>query len=217
MDSLRENFAKEKEFKAERVIAYLLMLLFALVGIKSFLANNSLNVVISVIGIIFVLGLDWLSKKINKYFISIFIPLINIFLFIAMYLGSIKGFYGIFWWWDVVAHTLSGVILSLLGFIIIFILDQEIDFTDNRKLILSILFSASLGIAGGAIWEIYEFSAGIFLGLNMQSGGLLDTMKDIISDTVGAIFTSVGFGVYIKIQLAEEKDSTSQETKPLQD
>lgn len=217
MDSLRENFAKEKEFKAERVIAYLLILLFVLVGVRSFLENNSLNVVISVIGIIFVLGLDWLSKKINKYFISIFIPLINIFLFIAMYLGSIKGFYGIFWWWDVVAHTLSGVILSLLGFIIIFILDQEIDFTDNRKLILSILFSASLGIAGGAIWEIYEFSAGIFLGLNMQSGGLLDTMKDIISDTVGAIFTSVGFGVYIKIQLAEEKDSTSQETKPLQD
>ena len=217
MDSLRENFAKEKEFKAERVIAYLLILLFVLVGVRSFLENNSLNVVISVIGIIFVLGLDWLSKKINKYFISIFIPLINIFLFIAMYLGSIKGFYGIFWWWDVVAHTLSGVILSLLGFIIIFILDQEIDFTDNRKLILSILFSASLGIAGGAIWEIYEFSAGIFLGLNMQSGGLLDTMKDIISDTVGAIFTSVGFGVYIKIQLAEEKDSTRQETKPLKD
>ena len=134
-----------------------------------------------------------------------------------MYLGSIKGFYGLFWWWDVVAHTLSGVILSLLGFIIIFILDQDIDFTDSRKLILSILFSASLGIAGGAIWEIYEFSAGIFLGLNMQSGGLLDTMKDIISDTVGAIFTSVGFGVYIKIQLAEEKDSTRQETKPLKD
>ena len=217
MDGLKEHFTKEKEFKAEKVIAYLLILLFALVGIKSFLANNSLNVVISVIGIIFVLGLDWLSKKINKYFISIFISLINIFLFIAMYLGSIKGFYGIFWWWDVVAHTLSGVILSLLGFIIIFILDQDIDFTDNRKLILSILFSASLGIAGGAIWEIYEFSAGIFLGLNMQSGGLLDTMKDIISDTVGAIFTSVGFGVYIKIQLAEEKDSTRQETKPLKD
>lgn len=217
MDSLRENFAKEKEFKAERVIAYLLMLLFALVGIKSFLANNSLNVVISVIGIIFVLGLDWLSKKINKYFISMFISLVNIFLFIAMYLGSIKGFYGLFHWWDVVAHTLSGVILSFLGFIIIFILDKDIDFTDNKKLILAILFSASLGIAGGAIWEIYEFSAGIFLGLNMQSGGLLDTMKDIISDTVGAIFTSVGFGVYIKIQLAEEKDSTSQETKPLQD
>ena len=217
MDGLREHFTKEKEFKAERVIAYLLILLFVLVGVRSFLENNSLNVVISVIGIIFVLGLDWLSKKINKYFISIFISLINIFLFIAMYLGSIKGFYGIFWWWDVVAHTLSGVILSLLGFIIIFILDQDIDFTDNRKLILSILFSASLGIAGGAIWEIYEFSAGIFLGLNMQSGGLLDTMKDIISDTVGAIFTSVGFGVYIKIQLAEEKDSTRQETKPLKD
>lgn len=157
MDSLRENFAKEKEFKAERVIAYLLMLLFALVGIKSFLANNSLNVVISVIGIIFVLGLDWLSKKINKYFISMFISLVNIFLFIAMYLGSIKGFYGLFHWWDVVAHTLSGVILSFLGFIIIFILDKDIDFTDNKKLILAILFSASLGIAGGAIWEIYEF------------------------------------------------------------
>lgn len=217
MDGLREHFIKEKEFKAEKIIAYLLILLFALVGIKSFLANNSLNVVISVIGIIFVLGLDWLSRKINKYFISIFISLINIFLFIAMYLGSIKGFYGLFWWWDVVAHTLSGVILSLLGFIIIFILDQDIDFTDSKKLILSILFSASLGIAGGAIWEIYEFSAGIFLGLNMQSGGLLDTMKDIISDTVGAIFTSVGFGVYIKIQLAEEKDSTRQETKPLKD
>ena len=55
----------------------------------------------------------------------------------------------------------------------------------------------------GMLWEIYEFSVDYFFGTNMQKfaleGGvpkvgqeaLMDTMKDIIVDTVGALVMSV--------------------------
>lgn len=213
MDELRQDLNKEEKFITGTLIAYLLLIIFLLVAIRSFIQGHFLNISISIAGIIFVLVLKWLSRKLNKFFIDIFISMINVFLFISMYLGSIKGFYGLFPWWDVIAHALSGIILSLLGFILVFVFDKDIDLHDRGKFFLTIVFSMALGIAGGAIWEIYEFSMGVFFNLNMQSGGLLDTMKDIISDTVGAIFASVSFGIYIKVKLADVREEGYDKAK----
>lgn len=201
MDKLKESLEKEKEFKSYTIIFYILIILFASVCIRSISENNFLNTTISIAGIIIVFALHWISNRYNEYFLDAFISFVNVFLFIAMYLGSIKGFYGLFWWWDVVAHVLSGVIFSLLGFILLFRFHENIDLNNRGEVFLAILFSMSFGIAVGVFWEIYEFSMGIFFGLNMQSGGLLDTMKDLISDTVGAVFTSIVVGIYIKKKL----------------
>lgn len=201
MDKLKESLEKEKEFKSYTIIFYILIILFASVCIRSISENNFLNTTISIAGIIIVFALHWISNRYNEYFLDAFISFVNVFLFIAMYLGSIKGFYGLFWWWDVVAHVLSGVIFSLLGFILLFRFHENIDLNNRGEIFLAILFSMSFGIAVGVFWEIYEFSMGIFFGLNMQSGGLLDTMKDLISDTVGAVFTSIVVGIYIKKKL----------------
>ena len=39
------------------------------------------------------------------------------FIFFSVYLGSVRGYYGKFWWWDVALHTSSGFILGIAGFL----------------------------------------------------------------------------------------------------
>ena len=46
-------------------------------------------------------------------------------------------------------------------------------------------FVFALGL--GALWEICEFAMDSIFGLNMQKSGLVDTMWDLIVDTVGAL------------------------------
>lgn len=124
-----------------------------------------------------------------------------------MYLGSIKRFYPLFWWWDILAHTLSGVVFSLLGFIIIFKCYDNLDLNNKREMFLTVLFSISFAIAAGVFWEIYEFTMDILFDLHMQGGGLFDTMKDLISNTIGAILTSIGFGAYLRYKLKQENSN----------
>ena len=43
-----------------------------------------------------------------------------------------------------------------------------------------------VGLSIGALWDVFDFTMGQLFGLNMQKSGLVDTMKDLSVDTVGA-------------------------------
>ena len=126
-----------------------------------------------------------------------------IFLFCAIYLGEVRSFYYHVPHWDDILHGSSAVMTGLLGFMLIVLLNKS----HKAKLHLSPLFMAlfafCFAVTVGAMWEIYEFTLDVTLGMNMQkvmlkNGELLsghravaDTMKDIIVDTCGALVTSV--------------------------
>ena len=56
----------------------------------------------------------------------------------------------------------------------------------------------------GVFWEFFEFGADRLLGFNMQKfrmpgqDGLVDTMEDLIVDTIGAIIACIGGWIYMK-------------------
>ena len=50
----------------------------------------------------------------------------------------------------------------------------------------------------GGIWEIFEFGMDSFFGLNMQKSGLVDTMWDLVVDTIGALVISLLGYFYLK-------------------
>lgn len=90
-----------------------------------------------------------------------------------------------------------------IGFSIIGLLNKSEAVPISLSPAFVALFAFCFAISIGAIWEIYEFSADLVLHTNMQkyaleSGELLagqaalvDTMKDLIIDTVGALGVSV--------------------------
>jgi hypothetical protein len=126
-----------------------------------------------------------------------------LFLYGAIILGEVQGYYRKYFHWDTVLHTLSGAMLSSFGFSIIDIINK------NEKINLGLsdgfmsFFSFCFAVMLDTLWEIIEFIMDIFMDLNMQQYilpdgtiligryALFDTMKDLIVDVLGALVISI--------------------------
>lgn len=121
-----------------------------------------------------------------------------IFVFASLFLGEVHGYYLRFWWWDVVLHTAAGFMLGLLGFLLVYVLNEKEDIELHMKPGFVALFAFMFAVGIGALWEIFEFSMDTLFGLNMQKSGLVDTMWDLIVDVTGALLTAVLGYVYLR-------------------
>jgi len=141
-----------------------------------------------------------------------------IFTFFAMYFGEILSYYEKYWWWDVMLHSTSGFMLGLLGYLLLYSLntDRHIFFHINSFCVM--LFAFCFALACGALWELFEFAGDFLLGMNMQKSvyvtdvaalapyinrwgrfmdpGLVDSMKDLIVDSIGALIAVIGSYLY---------------------
>lgn len=138
----------------------------------------------------------FVERNINTHLPVEFDFITTLFLFVSLLLGDFMDFYSKFWWWDKVLHTLSGFLIGLLGFLIIYSLrfSQKVIMSPSMTILFSYTFS--MGIA--AIWEIIEYTIDSFFGTNMQRSGLVDTMWDMIVASIGAILISILGFIYLK-------------------
>lgn len=119
-----------------------------------------------------------------------------VFLFASFALGEAGDFYERIWWWDMALHGVSAVITGLIGFLslYVFYMTQRIRMAPVYVAILTF----GLAVAVGTIWEIFEFLADWFFGLNMQRSGLVDTMTDLMINAAGAIVAAAIGYYYVK-------------------
>lgn len=122
--------------------------------------------------------------------------LIVLFIYATLFLGEVHGFYTRFWWWDVVLHTGSGMAFGFLGFLILYSFFRAGKFDAPPSLIAFFSFSVSLAI--GVLWEIVEFTIDYVFGINMQKTGLVDTMWDLIVNTIGALIAALSGYAYLR-------------------
>lgn len=118
-----------------------------------------------------------------------------VFVYLSLFLGEVQGYYLRFWWWDLVLHAGSGVLLGILGFLLVYVLNEkeDVELDLHPKFIAFFAFMFAMGM--GAIWEIFEFSMDQMFGMNMQKSGLVDTMWDLIVDGLGALLiAALGWG-----------------------
>lgn len=127
-----------------------------------------------------------------------------LFVFASLFLGEVGGYYERFWWWDVMLHTGSGLLLGILGFLLVYLLNSQPDIRLSMSPGFVALFAFVFAVAVGALWEIFEFTMDSVFGMNMQKpmladdSGLTDTMFDLIVDTVGALVISLIGYIYMK-------------------
>jgi len=109
-----------------------------------------------------------------------------VFMYASLFLGEVHGYYVRFWWWDAILHVGSGFLLGILGFLLVYVLNEHdnVDLHMRPRFVALFAFMFAVGI--GALWEIFEFAMDQLFGLTMQKSGLIDTMWDLIVDTVGA-------------------------------
>jgi hypothetical protein len=138
------------------------------------------------------------GKRFAVYIPPEFELLAILFIFASLFLGEIRGYYAKFWWWDVLMHAGAAFLLGIMGFLLVYVLNQEERIQLHMKPAFVALFSFAFAVAIGSIWEIFEYSMDSLFGLNMQKSGLVDTMWDLIVDAVGALVIAVLGYFYMK-------------------
>ena len=117
--------------------------------------------------------------------------LILAFTFLAYPLGSCLDFYRILPGFDKVAHTLSGVFVSVLCLVLYYFLKptHKIE-TRDAALAMVFTFLGSMAVAG--LWEIAEYLISLVVGLDLQrvaATGVADSMQDMIVCMIGTLVT----------------------------
>ncbi|MFA5677544.1 MAG: hypothetical protein WC953_03925 [Pseudomonas sp.] len=138
-----------------------------------------------------------LGRKYQFHIPAEFQILAVIFVFAALFLGEIYSYYERFWWWDIALHTSSGLLMGILGFLLVYLLNENdhVELTMTPRFVA--LFAFLFAVTVGALWEIFEFTMDSLFGMNMQKpmlgddSGLTDTMFDLVVDTIGALIISL--------------------------
>jgi uncharacterized membrane protein YjdF len=127
-----------------------------------------------------------------------------VFIFATLFLGEVRDYYERIWWWDLALHGTAGLLLGLLGFLIVYVLNESRDVQVKMRPSFVALFAFAFAVAIGTIWEIFEFAMDRIFGLNMQKpmlgdpSGLTDTMWDLIVNLIGAAIVSLSGWAYLR-------------------
>lgn len=138
-----------------------------------------------------------LSARFRVHIPPVFQTLVVLFVFAALFLGEFRDFYERYWWWDIALHTSSGLLLGMLGFMLIYVLNEDPRVDLRLKPGFLAIFAFAFALAIGALWEVFEFAMDKLAGTTMQKpmlgdpSGLTDTMWDLIVDALGAFVVSL--------------------------
>ena len=187
-----------KMAKTQKYVKLSMQVLLIIGLVSSIIAANWINVIF-IIFIIILSAMPTIFAKHYKLILPTEFELTAIlFIFASLFLGSAYNFYNRFWWWDIVLHGISAILLGIIGLLLVWILNhnEKIDMSLNPLFIC--VFSFSFAVSIGALWEIYEFATDSIFNSNIQKSGLVDTMWDLIIDAAGALFVSGSAYVYYK-------------------
>lgn len=119
-----------------------------------------------------------------------------LFVFAALFLGEFHSYYIRYWWWDIALHSVSGLLLGIVGFLLVYVLNESRRIDISMRAGFVALFAFTFAVTAGTAWEVFEFAADQLLGTQMQKpmlgdpSGLTDTMWDLIVDALGAAVIS---------------------------
>lgn len=128
-----------------------------------------------------------------------------LFAVFALVAGEMFGAYDKFWWWDDMLHTVSGVVVGLIGFLAVYFFNARYNMHISPLFVA--VFAFTFAITVGVVWEVFEFTMdalfgfymqrwnlppdAVLIGREYQGSGLRDTMSDLIVAGVGSLAAAV--------------------------
>lgn len=122
--------------------------------------------------------------------------MVLLFIYGALFLGEIRGFYAAFWWWDVLLNMAASLALGFVGLTVMYVLYKD-DHIDASPFVVAV-FAFGFAVAAGTMWELFEFIVDSAFGFGLQNASLADTMGDLLVNVIGALFVSTGGYFYMK-------------------
>lgn len=171
----------------------ILLILVAIIGAIyiAFTKDDSLVLILKDLSIIITITALYIVQKLFNIKIGEGLNFIYIlFIFIAHFLGTTCEFYNHIYWFDKLAHFLSGI---LSAFVAIYLL---VKLKNKNGLIFKVLFIICFSLAVAAAWEIFEYLSSYYFDVDPQKvklTGVTDTMGDIIVAFLGSILVSMSY------------------------
>lgn len=182
--------------KIRVVIYFLYFLLIVGIGTISFFVNNLLDFALSLLAMFLMFSPVLIRREFKTGFPTLIDTLILVYLYLGTYLGSLKSFFEMIWWWDILMHLLMGINIALISFSIIFHLKEVKNHIQLSPLMIA-FFSFTVSMAAGGVWEIIEYMLDSFFGFELQKAHP-DTMIDLIFVFIGGLIVSAGGYFYAK-------------------
>lgn len=171
----------------------------------SIYSGNFESMFFALITLILSFGSDIIEKRQKIDIPDIIEIVILIFIYSGIFLSIQFNLYYKYFWWDDLLHTLSGIIIGFIGFIVVYKINHK--YSMDISPLLVALFSYTFAVTLGVLWEILEFSTDVLtgsahqkwnlpetermMGKIYQGSGLRDTMSDLIVDSIGAFITAI--------------------------
>jgi hypothetical protein len=195
--------------RGRKLIALYIVLraLVVLTLVAQVLNGNYDNVFLCVLTLVLFMLPDFFEKRVRVDVPDTLEVIILLFIFAAEILGEIQEYYLSVPGWDTMLHTANGFLAAAIGFALIDILNREDKFAISLSPVFVALVAFCFSMTIGVLWEFFEFGLDMFLGTNTQKDtliggyldiGLIDTMKDLLVNFIGAaVFSAIGY-FYIK-------------------
>lgn len=178
--------------RIQLAISYLLKAIVVFTIIMSVVRFNLFLMASSIVILIFS-AMPSVVEKTFRLTLPVEVDLtLTAFVFAHFMLGEVGDYYTRFWFFDLILHSSSGILIGLVGFVIMYFFLFSRRVTANPVLVA--VFCVCFSLSAGALWEIFEFFMDQTFGFTMQKSGNVDTMSDLIVDFLGACV--VGIGVY---------------------
>ncbi|MBS7458267.1 hypothetical protein [Coralloluteibacterium stylophorae] len=107
-----------------------------------------------------------------------------LFVFATTFLGERLDFYERLPWWDAAAHAASAAAVAAMAAMVMRHRATAVGARLTPGMLAAVAFTTA--VCMGSLWEILEFAFDTFFDANTQKDGHLDTMGDIIANTLGA-------------------------------
>ncbi|MEG0628746.1 MAG: hypothetical protein RR492_06835 [Enterococcus sp.] len=129
------------------------------------------------------------------------------FLVISVFLGTSLHMISIVSFWDKILHSVSPMVLTALGYGLIGFFMKEADISKTSPWLFFLFGVAFAGVCG-VFWEFWEFLCDTIADMNLQRyatstgellvgrAALMDTMGDLLTNTIGAVL----MGIYALVQ-----------------
>jgi hypothetical protein len=188
-DDVDRNESESWVDQVELAIALVLQMGILVVTISAFFQGRWLGGFSGALVLLLTFAPAMIERRF-KLTLPVEFTLINcLILYASFALGEAQDFYEKIWWWDLALHGLSALTIGMIGFLCIYVFYMTHRIHIAPGWIATITFA--LAVSVGTIWEIFEFLADVFLGLNMQKSGLNDTMTDLMINATGAAIAAL--------------------------
>jgi uncharacterized membrane protein YjdF len=105
---------------------------------------------------------------------------ILLFIFAADILGEIAEFYIRVPHWDTALHTINGFLFAAVGFAIVNMLNEDKRVAMSLSPVSVALVAFCFSMTIGVLWEFFEWSADLLLGLDMQKDTILEGISSVM-------------------------------------